>query len=97
MLPAYGFPWCAMRTTNCYGRWDNAFFVTESIISQMVTGGEVNLGYAEPYRNFIHIDDLINLYTRIINNPHAAKALVVLLLVLIILLRCEITQKKLHS
>lgn len=72
---AYGFPWCAMRTTNCYGRWDNTFFVTESIISQMATGGDVNLGYAEPYRNFIHIDDLINLYTRIVNNPHAAKAL----------------------
>ena len=41
----------------------------------MASKNEVNLGYAEPYRNFIHIDDLINLYTRIINNPHAAKAL----------------------
>jgi UDP-glucose 4-epimerase len=72
---AYGFPWCAMRTTNCYGRWDNAFFVTESIISQMASSDVVNLGYAEPYRNFIHIEDLINLYTRLANNPHAAKAL----------------------
>jgi nucleoside-diphosphate-sugar epimerase len=72
---AYGLPWCAIRTTNCYGRWDNAFFVTESIISQMARKDECNLGYSEPYRNFIFIDDLIYLYTRLINNPHAASAL----------------------
>jgi len=72
---AYGLPWCAMRTTNCYGRWDNTFFVTESIISQMAKGDVVNLGYAEPYRNFIHIGDLINLYIELINNIDAAKTL----------------------
>ena len=72
---AYGLPWCAMRTTNCYGRWDNTFFVTESIISQMATSIQVNLGYAEPYRNFIHIDDLIYLYKRLVDNPRAAQAL----------------------
>ena len=72
---AYGLPWCAMRTTNCYGRWDNSFFVTESIISQMASRDIVNLGYAEPYRNFIHIGDLINLYIELINNVDAAKTL----------------------
>jgi len=72
---AYGLPWCAMRTTNCYGRWDNAFFVTESIISQMVKSDIVNLGYAEPYRNFIFIDDLINLYLELIKNVEAARTL----------------------
>ena len=72
---AYGLPWCAMRTTNCYGRWDNTFFVTESIISQMSKGDTVNLGYAEPYRNFIFIDDLINLYLELVNNVDAAKTL----------------------
>ena len=72
---AYGLPWCAMRTTNCYGRWDNTFFVTESIISQMASSDTVNLGYAEPYRNFIHIGDLINLYLELINNVDAAKTL----------------------
>lgn len=72
---AYGLPWCAMRTTNCYGRWDNSFFVTESIISQMASSDIVNLGYAEPYRNFIHIGDLINLYIELINNVDAAKTL----------------------
>jgi len=72
---AYGLPWCAMRTTNCYGRWDNTFFVTESIISQMAQGDVVNLGYAEPYRNFIFIGDLINLYLELINSVDAAKTL----------------------
>jgi len=72
---AYGLPWCAIRTTNCYGRWDNAFFVTESIISQMVKSDIVNLGYAEPYRNFIFIDDLINLYLELIKNVEAARTL----------------------
>ena len=72
---AYGLPWCAMRTTNCYGRWDNTFFVTESIISQMASSDTVNLGYAEPYRNFIFIGDLINLYIELINNVDAAKTL----------------------
>ena len=72
---SYGLPWCAMRTTNCYGRWDNTFFVTESIISQMVSKDEINLGYSEPYRNFIHIDDLSYLYKRLIDAPYAAKQL----------------------
>lgn len=72
---SYGIPWCAMRTTNAYGRWDNNFFVTESIISQMATKDSINLGYAEPYRNFIHIDDLSYLYKRLIDNPYAARAL----------------------
>ena len=72
---SYGLPWCAMRTTNCYGRWDNTFFVTESIISQMAQGDVVNLGYAEPYRNFIFIGDLINLYLELITNVEAARTL----------------------
>jgi nucleoside-diphosphate-sugar epimerase len=69
---AYGLPFALIRTTNCYGRWDNNFFVTESIISQMATLQEINLGYKEPYRNFIFIDDLIDLYERIIKYPSAA-------------------------
>lgn len=72
---AYGLPWCAMRTTNCYGRWDNTFFVTESIISQMAKGDTVNLGYAEPYRNFIYISDLINLYVKLVNCHEASRSL----------------------
>jgi nucleoside-diphosphate-sugar epimerase len=62
-----GFPYISIRTTNCYGRSNNNFFVTESIISQMINSDIIYLGYKNPYRNFIYIDDLINLYTTIID------------------------------
>jgi nucleoside-diphosphate-sugar epimerase len=66
---AYGLRWTAMRQTNCYGRKDNDFFVTEQIISQMLKGDVCNLGYSEPYRNFIYIDDLLDAWETVINNP----------------------------
>ena len=64
----YDLPWAAIRQTNCYGRWDNTFFVMESIISQMLKSNEINLGYAKPYRNFIFIEDLLDFYSLLINN-----------------------------
>lgn len=66
----YGLPFTAIRQTNSYGRKDNEFFVTEQIISQMLDNpNEVNLGYAEPYRNFIFITDLLNAWMTVIENP----------------------------
>lgn len=63
-----GFPFTAIRQTNTYGRHDNDFFVTEQIISQMLTNpNEVNLGYGNPYRNFIHVSDLLDLWVELIN------------------------------
>lgn len=63
-----GLPFTALRQTNCYGRKDNDFFVTEQIISQMIKNPEeINLGYGEPYRNFIHIDDMMNVWNTVIN------------------------------
>lgn len=55
----FGLNYVALRQTNTYGRTDNNFFVTEQIISQMLNSQIINLGYAEPYRNFLYIDDLI--------------------------------------
>lgn len=67
---SYGLPFTAIRQTNAYGRKDNNFFVTEQIIYQMLTNAnEVNLGYGEPYRNFIHIDDLLDAWETVIVNP----------------------------
>lgn len=64
-----GFPFVALRQTNCYGRTDNDFFVTEQIITQMLSNPhEINLGYGDPYRNFIHIDDLISAWLSVIDN-----------------------------
>ena len=66
----YNLPFTALRQTNCYGRKDNEFFVTEQIISQMlINPDECNLGYGEPYRNFIYVDDMLDAWTTVINNP----------------------------
>jgi nucleoside-diphosphate-sugar epimerase len=63
-------PFTIIRQTNSYGRKDNNFFVTEQIISQMLSNpNEISLGYAEPYRNFIYIDDLVDAWEQVINNP----------------------------
>jgi nucleoside-diphosphate-sugar epimerase len=67
---SYGLPFTAIRQTNSYGRKDNNFFVTEQIIYQMLTNPkEVNLGYRKPFRNFIYIDDLLDAWEAVIENP----------------------------
>ncbi len=63
-----GLPFCALRQTNTYGRTDNDFFVVEQIIRQMLTGSEVYLGYENPYRNFLFINDLIDLWVHLVEN-----------------------------
>ena len=70
---AYGLPWASFRQTNSYGRKDNDFFVTEQIIAQMLKGDTCNLGYAEPYRNFIYISDLLDAWMAVIENRDACK------------------------
>ena len=67
---SYGLPFTAIRQTNAYGRKDNDFFVTEQVITQMLKNPEeINLGYGEPYRNFIYIDDLLKAWIGVIENP----------------------------
>lgn len=71
---AYNFPFTILRQTNTYGRHDNDFFVVEQIITQMLKNkDEANLGYREPYRNFLFIDDLIELYSLVLKNVDLAK------------------------
>lgn len=70
----YELPYTIIRQTNSYGRRDNNFFVTEQIIYQMLTNpNEINLGYGEPYRNFIFIDDLLDAWETVIANPDKCK------------------------
>ena len=58
---AYGLDYFMIRQTNTFGRKDNNYFVTEQIISQMLSNPAVcNLGYKDPYRNFLFIDDLLD-------------------------------------
>lgn len=62
------FPFCALRQTNSYGRSNTDFFVTEQIISQMLCNPhEIKLGYKNPWRNFLYIDDLIHAWTILID------------------------------
>lgn len=70
---AYGLEFASFRQTNSYGRKDNDYFVTEQIISQMIKGDTCNLGYAEPYRNFIYIDDLLDAWMAVIENRAACR------------------------
>jgi nucleoside-diphosphate-sugar epimerase len=64
---AYGFPYTILRQTNTYGRHDNDFFVVERIITQMLRGDVCRLGDPAPYRNFLHIDDLVALYRAVVD------------------------------
>lgn len=69
-----GLPYCILRQTNAYGRHSNRFFVVEQFITQMLSNhSEVNFGYSKPYRNFIYIDDLIDLYVAILKNYEKAQ------------------------
>ena len=71
---AYNFPYTILRQTNTYGREDNDFFVVEQVITQMLKNPkEINLGYREPYRNFLYIDDLVNLYEKVLHNVDLSK------------------------
>lgn len=66
---AHGLDYAIIRQTNSYGRQDNDFFVTEQTISQMlVNSNECNLGYGDPFRNFIYIDDLLDAWIAVIDN-----------------------------
>lgn len=59
---AHNFPGIGLRQTNAYGRAENDFFICERIIVQMLKGDVCNLGDPRPVRNFIFVDDLIDLY-----------------------------------
>lgn len=66
---SYGLPFTAIRQTNAYGRKDNDFFVTEAIITRMLKNpASINMGYADPWRNFIFVDDLLDAWMQVITN-----------------------------
>lgn len=71
---SYGLPFTAIRQTNTYGRKDNNFFVIEQIVYQMLTNSkEINLGNSEPYRNFIYIEDLLDLWEETVKNSEKCR------------------------
>lgn len=64
---AHKFPGVCFRQTNAYGRKENDYFVVEATITQMLKGNICRLGEPTPVRNFIFIDDLLDLYMAAIN------------------------------
>jgi NDP-hexose 4,6-dehydratase len=66
---AHKFPAVCFRQTNAYGRKENDYFIVEAILTQMLKGSEINLGDPRPVRNFIFIDDLVNLYKKVLSSP----------------------------
>src|SRR5262249_27871168 len=54
------------RQTNAYGRKENDYFVVEAALTQMLKGSAINLGDPRPVRNFLFIDDLVELYVRML-------------------------------
>lgn len=70
---AFGFPFTCLRQTNAYGRKDNNFFVVEQMIYQMLTRENVEFGYGTPYRNFIWIEDLLDAWQLVIENPEKVR------------------------
>lgn len=60
-----------LRQTNTYGRVDNEFFVVERIITQMLRGATIRLGDPRPYRNLLHVDDLVWLYELVLSDRNA--------------------------
>lgn len=70
---SFDFPFTVLRQTNTYGRKDNNFFVVEQMIYQMLTRENVEFGYGTPYRNFIWIEDLLDAWEAVIENPDKVK------------------------
>lgn len=70
MFNAYGFPATIMRAFNTYGRVDNAHFLVERVITQMLSHkSEVRLGDPEPVISWMYIDDHVEGYLAAFGNP----------------------------
>lgn len=60
---ANDFPGIVLRQTNTFGRRHDNYFVAEYFLTQMLKNPDVvNFGNPKPVRNFMYIDDLIDLY-----------------------------------
>jgi len=63
LYEVYGFPCVLLRQTNTYGRKGCKVFVMEHIITQMLQRKDpVLMGFPEPIRDFMYIDDLLAFY-----------------------------------
>ncbi len=68
---AYRLPATVLRPFNTYGRKDNADFVVERTIVQMLRGHTVRLGAPSPVRDLLYVDDHVNAYLSCLGNEKA--------------------------
>ena len=71
MRDAYGFPITILRNFNTYGRKDNAQFVVERTIVQMLQGKTLQLGDPKPIRDLVYVDDHVNSFLSCLDNTKA--------------------------
>ncbi len=61
----FGVKYAIIRPSNIYGKGQNERFLIPTIINQLSTG-KISLQSSKPKRDFIHIDDIISVYEKII-------------------------------
>jgi len=71
MKEAYDFPITVLRPFNTFGRKNDAHFLIERTITQMLTTNAVNLIDPTPVRDWMYVDDHINAYISCLGNKKA--------------------------
>lgn len=71
MKKAYDFPITVLRAFNTYGRKEDAHFIVERTITQMLRSKEIRLGDATPIRDFLYVNDHVDAYLSCLDNPSA--------------------------
>ena len=59
---AFGLPYIISRACNTYGRKDNAGFIVEYIITQMLNNEPIYIGSPHAIRDLMYVDDHVNAY-----------------------------------
>ncbi|MGC8622143.1 MAG: NAD-dependent epimerase/dehydratase family protein [Caldisphaera sp.] len=70
---AYDFPYTVIRPFNTYGRKDNKHFFIERTITQMLSQEKVSLGDPNTVRDWVYVDDHVNIYIKALGNDKAIK------------------------
>jgi nucleoside-diphosphate-sugar epimerase len=71
MKAAYDFPITLLRPFNTYGRTNDAHFLIERAITQMLTKKSVNLIDPTPIRDWMYVDDHVSAYLACLGNKKA--------------------------
>ncbi len=70
-MRVYGLKAVVLRCNNSYGRTEDANFLTEYAIKNMLQGKPVYIGAPKHVRDYMHVDDHVNAYLAAIKNESA--------------------------